>query len=111
MISTSWRRSDRFCHRDAPLRVLRLQLTNTGDVPRQLSAFSYQRLVMGNQPQTDSAIVTAHDAERDVLTAVNPQAGDFAAELCLRQRGCLVRKLRRERTAATGSVLSGVTAI
>ncbi|MBV5310767.1 glycosyl transferase, partial [Chromatium okenii] len=67
-----------FVLRDAPLRILRLQLTNTGDVPRQLSAFSYQRLVMGNQPQTDSAIVTAHDAERDVLTAVNPQAGDFA---------------------------------
>ncbi len=67
-----------FVHRDAPLRVLRLQLTNTGAAPRQLSAFSYQRLVMGNQPQTASAIVTAHDAERDVLTAVNPQADDFA---------------------------------
>ncbi|MBK1694761.1 glycosyl transferase [Chromatium weissei] len=66
-----------FVHREQPLRLLRLQLTNTGSAPRQLSLFSYQGLVMGNQPQTESTIVTAHDTERDVLTAINSQAGDF----------------------------------
>ncbi len=67
-----------FVDRDAPLRCVRLSLANTGNAPRHLSLFSYQRLVMGNQPQTASAIVTAYDADRDLLTAVNPQAGDFA---------------------------------
>lgn len=64
-----------------PLRILRLRLTNAGAAPRELSVFAYQRLVMGNQPQAESPIVTAYDTDLDLLRADNPQAGDFAGAI------------------------------
>ncbi|AFL72793.1 GH36-type glycosyl hydrolase domain-containing protein [Thiocystis violascens] len=67
-----------FVPREDPVRILRLCLTNRGTEPHALSVFSYQRLVMANQPQAESAIVTAYDDRLDILTATNPQAGDFA---------------------------------
>ena len=67
-----------FVPRSDPLRVLRLQLTNLSNRPRTLALFSYQRLVMGNQPADPSPIQTAWDPERAVLTSTNPAAGDFA---------------------------------
>jgi len=67
-----------FVPRTDPLRCLRLRLTNHGTRPRTLALFSYQRLVMGNQPALPSPIETAWDPARDLLTAVNPAAGDFA---------------------------------
>jgi cyclic beta-1,2-glucan synthetase len=67
-----------FVPRSDPLRVLRLQLCNHGDQPRTLAIVSYQRLVMGNQPASPSPILTAWDPDRDLLTATNPAAGDFA---------------------------------
>ena len=67
-----------FVPRDDPLRILRLRLTNRAPAPRTLALVSYQRLVMGNQPLLPSPIQTAWDGARKVLTATNPQAGDFA---------------------------------
>ncbi|WP_295456516.1 glycosyl transferase [uncultured Thiodictyon sp.] len=67
-----------FVPRSDPLRVLRLTLTNHGNRPRRLTIVSYQQLVMGNQPASPSPIHTAYDAARDLLTATNPAAGDFA---------------------------------
>jgi N,N'-diacetylchitobiose phosphorylase len=67
-----------FVPRHDPLRILRLRLTNRGAGPRRLSVFSYQRLVLGTLPSSPSPVVTAVDASRGLLRAVNPAAGEFA---------------------------------
>jgi N,N'-diacetylchitobiose phosphorylase len=67
-----------FVPRHDPLRVLRLRLTNLGTSTRHLSLFGYQRLVMGQQPSSSSAILTAIEPEPGLLRAINPDAGDFA---------------------------------
>jgi N,N'-diacetylchitobiose phosphorylase len=67
-----------FVPRHDPLRVLRLRLTNLGTSTRHLSLFGYQRLVMGQQPSSNSAILTAIEPEPGLLRAINPDAGDFA---------------------------------
>ncbi len=61
-----------------PVRILRLRLKHRGAEPRRLSVFSYQRLVLGNLLVSPSPIVTAFDAGRELLRAVNPAAGEFA---------------------------------
>src|SRR5206468_4073613 len=60
-----------------PVRIVRLRLTNRDAGHRRLSLVSYHRLVMGSVPDAASAVVTAHDAEHDVLQARNPQANEF----------------------------------
>jgi len=60
-----------------PLRVVRLRLTNRGARARQVSVVSYCRLVMGSTADVPSAIVTAHDGERDILHAENPRGNEF----------------------------------
>ena len=67
-----------FVPRHDPIRILRLRLTNRGAGPRRLSVFSYQRLVLGTLPSSPSPVVTAFDAGRGLLRAVNPAAGEFA---------------------------------
>ncbi|WP_295388968.1 glycosyl transferase [uncultured Thiodictyon sp.] len=67
-----------FVPRADPLRVLHLRLTNHGSRARTLAVVAYQQLVMGNQPVSPSPIYTAYDDARDLLTATNPAAGDFA---------------------------------
>ncbi|MBK1654547.1 GH36-type glycosyl hydrolase domain-containing protein [Allochromatium vinosum] len=67
-----------FVPRHDPLRVLRLRLTNPGAGTRRLSLLGYQRLVMGQQPSSGSAIVTAIEPASGLLRAINPEAGDFA---------------------------------
>jgi N,N'-diacetylchitobiose phosphorylase len=67
-----------FVPRHDPVRILRLRLTNRAAMSRRLSLFSYQRLVLGTLPVSPSPVVTAFDAERELLRAVNPAAGDFA---------------------------------
>lgn len=70
-----------FVPREDPVRIWRLSLTNRGTERRTLSVFAYQRLVMGNQPRSESPIVTAHDPGLDLLRATNPAAGDFAGAI------------------------------
>src|SRR5439155_7656978 len=60
-----------------PVRIVRLRLINRDVGHRRLSLVSYHRLVLGSVPDSASAIVTAHDAERDVLQARNPKASEF----------------------------------
>ena len=67
-----------FVPRHDPVRILRLRLTNRADMPRRLSLYSCQRLVLGTLPASPGPVVTAFDAERQLLRAVNPAAGDFA---------------------------------
>ena len=67
-----------FVPRHDPVRILRLRLTNHGAGPRRLSVFSYQRLVLGTLPSSPSPVVTAFDAGRGLLRAVNPAAGEFS---------------------------------
>lgn len=67
-----------FVPRADPVRILRLRLTNQGAAARTLSVFSYQRLILGGQPRSPSPVETAFDPGRDLMTAVNPEAGDFA---------------------------------
>ncbi|MGQ9659118.1 MAG: GH36-type glycosyl hydrolase domain-containing protein [Thermochromatium sp.] len=67
-----------FVPRHDPLRVLRLRLTNLSTGTRSLSLFGYQRLVMGQQPSSHSAVVTAIEPESGLLRAINPEAGEFA---------------------------------
>jgi N,N'-diacetylchitobiose phosphorylase len=67
-----------FVPRRDPLRILRLRLTNRGAAPRRLSLFSYQRLVLGTLPASPGPVVTTFDADRQLLRAVNPAAGEFA---------------------------------
>jgi N,N'-diacetylchitobiose phosphorylase len=67
-----------FVPRHDPLRILRLRLTNRSGAPRRLSVFSYQRLVLGTLPDSPSPVVTTFDAGRQLLRAVNPEAGEFA---------------------------------
>jgi len=67
-----------FVPRHDPLRLLRLRLTNPGTSTRHLSLVGYQRLVMGQQPSSGSAIVTAIEPESGLLRAINPEAGELA---------------------------------
>ncbi len=67
-----------FVPRRDPVRILALNLTNLGPAPRTLSLFAYERLVLASQPVSPSPVLTAHDPALDLLTATNPQAGDFA---------------------------------
>jgi N,N'-diacetylchitobiose phosphorylase len=67
-----------FVPRHDPVRILRLRLTNRAAMPRRLSLFSYQRLVLGTLPVSPSPVVTAFDAGRELLRAVNPAAGEFS---------------------------------
>ncbi len=67
-----------FVPRYDPVRILHLRLTNRGAGPRHLSVFSYQRLVLGTLPASPSPVVPTFDAGRELLRAVNPEAGEFA---------------------------------
>ncbi len=67
-----------FVPRADPLRVLTVRLTNGSGRARTLSLIAFARLVMGSHARDPSPIRTAWDGSRRLLTAVNPQAGDFA---------------------------------
>lgn len=67
-----------FTPRNDPIHIVRLRLTQHGAQPRRLSLFCYQRLALGTASRSPSPIVTAYDAGRQLLRAVNPLAGAFA---------------------------------
>jgi N,N'-diacetylchitobiose phosphorylase len=75
-----------FVPRHDPVRILRLRLTNSGTSTRHLSLFGYQRLVMGQQPSSSSAIVTAIEPEAGLLRAIDPQRGRLRRRHRLRHR-------------------------
>ncbi len=65
-----------FVPRADPLQIVHLHLTNLGEGPRRLSAFSYHRLVLG--PQQSQSVRTEIDSEALLLLAVNPMNGAFS---------------------------------
>jgi N,N'-diacetylchitobiose phosphorylase len=68
-----------FVPRHDPVKIVRLRLTNTGDQPRRLSAFSYAQLVLGGLPQeTGAQIETRYDAAADAILATNAHRGEFS---------------------------------
>ena len=68
-----------FVPRHDPVKIVRLRLTNTGDHPRRVSAFSYAQLVLGGLPQeTGAHIETRWDDAADAILATNPNRGEFS---------------------------------
>ncbi len=68
-----------FVPRHDPVKIVRLRLTNTGDRPRRVSAFSYAQLVLGGLPQeTGAQIETRWDDAADALLATNRSRGEFS---------------------------------
>lgn len=65
-----------FVPRADPVKLVRLQLTNTSAAARRLSLFSFQRLVLGTLPPELGSITTSRDG--DVLLATNPKSADFS---------------------------------
>lgn len=84
---TRWRHAGRgieqetwtFVPMDAPVKVVRLRLTNSGGRPRRLSAFAYAQWVLGGLPQESGRLVeTRFDAETGAVLATNRQRGEFS---------------------------------
>jgi len=68
-----------FVDRDRPVRLSRVQVTNTGDRARRLSLWSYSQLVLGGLPtQSGRFVVTTIDQPNGALLARNRTAGEFA---------------------------------
>jgi cyclic beta-1,2-glucan synthetase len=68
-----------FVPRHDPVKIVRLRLTNTGDEPRRVSAFSYAQLVLGGLPQeTGEKIETRWDDPAAAIFAINPHRGEFS---------------------------------
>ncbi|HST60241.1 MAG TPA: hypothetical protein VLK84_16160, partial [Longimicrobium sp.] len=68
-----------FVPRHDPVKIVRLRLTNAGDRPRRISAFSYAQLVLGGLPQeTGAHVETRYDAAADALLATNAHRGEFS---------------------------------
>ena len=87
---TQWRHSSReleqevmqFVPRHDPIKITRLRLTNTSARTRQLSLFSYARLVMGVLPgESGRFVVTELDADADALVARNRLNNEFSDAL------------------------------
>ncbi|HST62576.1 MAG TPA: hypothetical protein VLK84_27980, partial [Longimicrobium sp.] len=71
-----------FVPRHDPVKIVRLRLTNTGDAPRRVSAFSYAQLVLGGLPQeTGARIRTRWDDAADAIFATNANRGEFSARV------------------------------
>jgi N,N'-diacetylchitobiose phosphorylase len=68
-----------FVPRHDPVKIVRLRLTNTGDRPRRISAFSYAQLVLGGLSQeTGAHVETRYDAAADAILATNANRGEFS---------------------------------
>jgi len=67
-----------FVPKDAPLKVIKIKLTNTSSKKRQLTVTSYFELVLGElRSKTASQIVTEWDPSTGLLKAKNTFAGVF----------------------------------
>ena len=68
-----------FVPRRHPVKIARVHITNRGDRPRRVSAFSYAQLVLGGLPQeTGASIETRRDDAADAIFAVNRDRGEFS---------------------------------
>lgn len=70
-----------FVHRELPVKITRLQLTNSSSQPRRVTVYAYQRLVLGFVPAQSSAYVGINvEDERRLLVATNRLGGEFASQ-------------------------------
>jgi len=61
------------------LKIVRIRLTNLHNLPRSLSVYSYQRLVLGASLDQDAlAVITTFDADSTTLLARNALSGVFS---------------------------------
>lgn len=71
-----------FVHRELPVKVSRLQLTNLSAQPRQISVFAYQRLVLGFIPtQSSPFVATETNSNSRRLYASHLMGGEFAHQV------------------------------
>ena len=66
-----------FVPRHDPVKIVRLRVTNRGDVPRRLSAFSYSQWVLGVHAWQSGRTVRS-EARHGAVLATNPDAGEFS---------------------------------
>jgi cyclic beta-1,2-glucan synthetase len=65
---------DVFVAADAPVKIVRLRLTNLADRPRRLTASYYLEWVLGSDRETSAAwLIPDYDAELGMLSARNPR--------------------------------------
>ncbi len=64
--------------REAPVKLVRVRLTNLDGEPRELSLVWQARLVLGPDNTIARRIVTSHDAESGALLARNPASGAWS---------------------------------
>jgi cellobiose phosphorylase len=68
-----------FVPRSDPVKIICLRLAHRGENPKRLSLFSYQRLVLGENPEQDGRfIATEYDPVSGALLARNRFANGFA---------------------------------
>ncbi len=60
---------------DAPVKLVRVRLTNEGELPRSLALVSCARLVLGPAESFARRVVTEHDRRSGALLARNPSTG------------------------------------
>jgi cellobiose phosphorylase len=67
---------------DAPVKLVRLRVRNTGDRPRRLSATFYAEWVLGtSRENAPLQVVCEYDAETGAVLARSAWAGDFAGRI------------------------------
>ena len=83
---TSWRHTSQsleqdvlcFMAKDAPVKIVRLRVTNRSSTPRSLSMFYYAEWVLGGlRATTAPSVITESAANGRVLLATNPVSDDF----------------------------------
>jgi cellobiose phosphorylase len=68
-----------FVHASDPVKVVQIRVSNPGANPRRLSVVSYQRLVLGHDPERAARTVTTWaDDEKGILFARTRGSPDFA---------------------------------
>jgi cyclic beta-1,2-glucan synthetase len=72
-------------HRDAPVKFVRVRLTNRGRELRRVSLVSCARLVLGSDNRAARRTVTERDAHTGALLAVNAAAGPWSGAIAFSQ--------------------------
>ena len=68
-----------FVHRSAPVKFIRLSITNLAKQPRELAIIHYARLVLGFAPAETGRLVSVDvHQHQQLLMAQNPMGGEFA---------------------------------
>ncbi|MBQ2263577.1 MAG: glycosyl transferase [Loktanella sp.] len=92
-----------FVPMDAPVKITRLTLRNTGDKMRRLSVTGYAEWVLGTSRNATAAhLITARDAETGAIFARNPFATAFAGRVAFADLGDGVTQYSADRANVLG---------